>query len=68
MSGDYRPRGYFRVPPRHRATSAYPLPVSTALGTVLRGLSTYIQQRIEAQGILFKVKVIGSEIRQQPVS
>ena len=26
-----------------------------------------IQQRIEAQGILFKVKVIGSEIRQQPV-
>ena len=27
-----------------------------------------IQQRIESQGILFKVKVIGSEIRQQPVS
>ena len=26
-----------------------------------------IQQRIESQGILFKVKVIGSEIRQQPV-
>jgi predicted anti-sigma-YlaC factor YlaD len=27
-----------------------------------------IQQRIESQGILFKVKVIGSEIRHQPVS
>jgi hypothetical protein len=27
-----------------------------------------IQQRIESQGILFKVKVIGSEIRNQPVS
>lgn len=27
--------------------STYPVPVSTALGTVLRGLSTYIQQRIE---------------------
>ena len=26
-----------------------------------------IQQRIESQGILFKVKVIGSDIRQQPV-
>ena len=26
-----------------------------------------IQQRIESQGILFKVKVVGSEIRQQPV-
>jgi len=42
---------------------------------VARGPSTVstrqladIQQRIEAQGILFKVKVIGSEIRQQPVS
>ena len=29
---------------------------------------TDIQQRIESRGILFKVKVIGSEIRQQPVS
>ena len=28
---------------------------------------TDIQQRIESQGILFKVKVIGSNIRQQPV-
>jgi hypothetical protein len=27
-----------------------------------------IQQRIESQGILFKVKIIGSEIRNQPVS
>jgi len=27
-----------------------------------------IQQRIEALGIVFKVKVIGSEIRQQRVS
>jgi hypothetical protein len=42
---------------------------------VARGPSTMtmpqladIQQRIESQGILFKVKVIGSEIRQQPVS
>jgi anti-sigma factor RsiW len=42
---------------------------------VARGPSTVsmqqladIQQRIEAQGILFKVKVIGSEIREQPVS
>ena len=42
---------------------------------VARGPSTVsmrqladLQQRIEAQGILFKVKVIGSEIRQQPVS
>ena len=42
---------------------------------VARGPSTVsmrqladIQQRIEGQGILFKVKVIGSEIRQQPVS
>ena len=42
---------------------------------VARGPSTVsmpqladIQQRIESQGILFKVKVIGSEIRQQPVS
>jgi hypothetical protein len=42
---------------------------------VARGPSTVsmqqladIQQRIEAQGILFKVKVVGSEIRQQPVS
>ena len=42
---------------------------------VARGPSTVstrqladIQQRIEAQGILFKVKVIRSEIRQQPVS
>ena len=41
---------------------------------VARGPSTVsmqqladIQQRIESQGILFKVKVIGSEIRQQPV-
>ena len=29
---------------------------------------TDIQQRIESQGILFKVKVIGSEIREQPIS
>ena len=42
---------------------------------VARGPSTVsmqqladIQQRIESQGILFKVKVIGSEIRQQPIS
>jgi hypothetical protein len=42
---------------------------------VARGPSTVsmqeladIQRRIEAQGILFKVKVIGSEIRQPPVS
>lgn len=42
---------------------------------VARGPSTVsmqqladIQQRIESQGILFKVKVIGSEIRHQPVS
>lgn len=42
---------------------------------VARGPSTVsmrqladIQQRIESQGILFKVKIIGSEIRQQPVS
>lgn len=42
---------------------------------VARGPSTVsmqqlanIQQRIESQGILFKVKVIRSEIRQQPVS
>ena len=42
---------------------------------VARGPSTVsmreladIQQRIESQGILFKVRVIGSEIRQQPVS
>jgi putative zinc finger protein len=42
---------------------------------VARGPSTVsmqqlanIQQRIESQGILFKVKVIGSEIRRQPVS
>jgi Putative zinc-finger len=42
---------------------------------VARGPSTMtmpqladIQQRIESQGILFKVKVIRSEIRQQPVS
>ena len=42
---------------------------------VARGPSTVsmrqladIQQRIESQGILFKVKVIGSAIRQQPVS
>jgi Putative zinc-finger len=42
---------------------------------VARGPSTVsmqqladIQQRIEALGIVFKVKVIGSEIRQQPVS
>ena len=41
---------------------------------VARGPSTVsmqqladIQQRIESQGILFKVKVIGSEIRKQPV-
>ena len=41
---------------------------------VARGPSTVsmqqladIQQRIESQGILFKVKVIGSEIREQPV-
>jgi hypothetical protein len=42
---------------------------------VARGPSTMsmqqladIQQRIESQGILFKVKVIRSELRQQPVS
>ena len=42
---------------------------------VARGPSTVsmqqladIQQRIESQGILFKVKVIGSDIRKQPVS
>lgn len=42
---------------------------------VARGPSTVsmqqladIQQRIESQGILFKVKVIGSEIRKPPVS
>ena len=41
---------------------------------VARGPSTVsmqqladIQQRIESQGILFKMKVIGSDIRQQPV-
>ena len=41
---------------------------------VARGPSTVsirqladIQQRIESQGILFKVKVMGSNIRQQPV-
>jgi hypothetical protein len=42
---------------------------------VARGPSTMtmpqleaLQRRIEAQGILFKVKVVGSEIRTQPVS
>jgi hypothetical protein len=42
---------------------------------VARGPSTVsveqladIQQRIESQGILFKVKVVGSEIRQPPIS
>ena len=42
---------------------------------VARGPSTVsmqqlaaLQQRIESQGILFKVKIVGSEIRQQPVS
>ena len=42
---------------------------------VARGPSTVsmqqladIQQRIESQGILFKVKVIGSDIRKPPVS
>jgi hypothetical protein len=42
---------------------------------VARGPSTVsmrqladIQQRIESQGLLFKVKVIGSDIRKQPVS
>ena len=42
---------------------------------VARGPSTVsmqqlanIQQRIESQGILFKVKIIGSEIRKQPAS
>ena len=42
---------------------------------VARGPSTVsmrqlanIQQRIESQGILFKVKIIGSEIRKQPIS
>jgi hypothetical protein len=42
---------------------------------VARGPSTVsmqqlaaLQQRIESQGILFKVKIVGSEIRQQPLS
>lgn len=42
--------------------------VARGPSTVSRRQLADIQQRIEAQGILFKVKVIGSEIRQQPVS
>ena len=42
--------------------------VARGPSTVSTGQLADIQQRIESQGILFKVKVIGSEIRQQPVS
>ena len=42
--------------------------VARGPSTVSMGQLADIQQRIESQGILFKVKVIGSEIRQQPVS
>jgi anti-sigma factor RsiW len=42
--------------------------VARGPSTVSIGQLADIQQRIESQGILFKVKVIGSEIRQQPVS
>jgi len=42
--------------------------VARGPSTVSMGQLTDIQQRIEALGIVFKVKVIGSEIRQQPVS
>ena len=42
--------------------------VARGPSTVSMGQLSDIQQRIEALGIVFKVKVIGSEIRQQPVS
>ena len=42
--------------------------VARGPSTVSIGQLADIQQRIEALGIVFKVKVIGSEIRQQPVS
>ena len=42
--------------------------VARGPSTVSMGQLADIQQRIEALGIVFKVKVIGSEIRQQPVS
>lgn len=42
--------------------------VARGPSTVSMRQLTDIQQRIESQGILFKVKVIGSEIRHQPVS
>jgi hypothetical protein len=42
--------------------------VARGPSTVSMGQLADIQQRIESQGLLFKVKVIGSEIRKQPVS
>ena len=42
--------------------------VARGPSTVSMRQLTDIQQRIEALGIVFKMKVIGSDIRQQPVS
>jgi anti-sigma factor RsiW len=42
--------------------------VARGPSTVSMGQLADIQQRIEALGIVFKVKVIGSDLRQQPVS
>jgi anti-sigma factor RsiW len=42
--------------------------VARGPSTVSMGQLADIQQRIEALGIVFKVKVVGSDIRQQPVS
>jgi hypothetical protein len=42
--------------------------VARGPSTVSMGQLADIQQRIEALGIVFKMKVVGSEIREQPVS
>jgi anti-sigma factor RsiW len=42
--------------------------VARGPSTVSMGQLVDIQQRIEALGIVFKMKVVGSEIREQPVS
>ena len=42
--------------------------VARGPSTVSMGELADIQQRIEALGIVFKVKVVGSDIREQPVS
>ncbi|PKH41934.1 serine/threonine-protein phosphatase [Nocardioides alpinus] len=47
MTRPYRAAYDFVVRPRGRVAGLYPSPVSNALGSLMRGFSTYVQQRVE---------------------